>query len=413
MDHPNHSAENPQDSSTPKEKSKEPSRFEANNLYFTISVYAVGVIFIGALIIKIFLSWSDTVAMVENVIGILMPFIIGALIAFILNPATRKIWYILEHFFHIKNAKTCKFLSIAITYVCVIGLIAVIFFGIVPQLISSITDLVNYLPQIVNDIYHFVDNLEEHFPELDMDVIRNAINNALPDMISYVRDFAGNLVPALYQISMIVVQWLLNLVISVIVSIYMLADKKPLKNSLRSVVYAFAPVSHIRLITEVLQEAYRLFSSFFIGKAVDSAIIGCLCFLCMTILRIPYAVLISVIVGITNMIPYFGPFIGAIPSALILLLVSPVKSLIFLILIVILQQFDGLILGPKILGGSTGLKPLWIIVAITIGGSIGGVLGMFLGVPTVAFLRYLTNRLLRYRLRHRHLLREEAGEPLA
>jgi predicted PurR-regulated permease PerM len=413
MDHPNHSAEDPQDSSTPKEKSKEPSRFEANNLYFTISVYAVGVIFIGALIIKVFLSWSDTVAMVENIIGILMPFIIGALIAFILNPATRKIWYVLEHLFHLKNEKVCKLLSIAITYVCVIGLIAIIFFGIVPQLISSITDLVNYLPQIVNDIYHFVDNLEEHFPELDMDVIRNAINNALPDMIAYVRDFAGNLVPALYQISLIVVQWLLNLVISVIVSIYMLADKKPLKNSLRSVVYAFVPVSHVRIVKEVLQEAYRLFSSFFIGKAVDSAIIGCLCFLCMTILQIPYAVLISVIVGITNMIPYFGPFIGAVPSALILLLVSPVKSLIFLILIVILQQFDGLILGPKILGGSTGLKPLWIIVAITVGGSIGGVLGMFLGVPTVAFLRYLANRLLRHRLSQRHLLKEEEGEPLA
>ena len=211
---------------------------------------------------------------------------------------------------------------------------------------------------------------------------------------------------------MIVVQWLVNLIIAIIVSIYMLSDKKPLKNSLKAVVYAFVPTKHITSVTEILKEAYKLFSSFIIGKALDSTIIGCLCFLFMTILQLPYAVLISVIVGITNMIPYFGPFIGAVPGALILLLISPVKAVIFVILILVLKQFDGLILGPKILGDSTGLKPLWIIVAITIGGSLGGVLGMFLGVPIVAFLRYLANRFLTYRLRKRNFLPDDS-EPLA
>jgi len=118
----------------------------------------------------------------------------------------------------------------------------------------------------------------------------------------------------------------------------------------------------------------------------------------MSILQLPYAVLISTIVGVTNMIPYFGPFIGAIPGVLILLLVSPLKALIFTIMILVLQQFDGLILGPKILGNSTGLKPLWIIIAITVGGSVAGVLGMLLGVPVVAFLRYLLNCYISYRL---------------
>lgn len=395
-----------------KKKKNESSRFQANNNYFTISIYAIGVIFIGTLIIKLFVSWSDTVRTMQNIINILMPFIIGGMIAFILNPAAVKVSQLLGRFFHMKNGKLRKILSIAITYLLVVGVIAVIFFGIVPQIISSITDLVNYIPRVVNDIYHFVDNLEEYFPDLDMDVVRNAINNALPDVIAYIRDFAGNLVPALYQVSMLVVQWLLNLVIAVIVSVYMLSDKKPLKNSLRAVVYAFVPVKHIHIIMEILREAYNLFSSFIIGKALDSTIIGCLCFVLMTIFRLPYAVLISVIVGITNMIPYFGPFIGAVPGALILLLISPVKSVIFIVLIFILQQFDGLILGPKILGESTGLKPLWIIIAITIGGSIGGVLGMFLGVPVVAFLRYLANRILSHRLRERHLLQGDK-EPLA
>ena len=147
---------------------------------------------------------------------------------------------------------------------------------------------------------------------------------------------------------------------------------------------------------------YQLFSSFIIGKAIDSLIIGLLCFVIMSLCQLPYAVLISAIVGVTNMIPYFGPFIGAVPGVLIMLLVSPIKALIFAILILVLQQFDGLILGPKILGDSTGLKPLWIIFAITIGGSIAGVLGMFLGVPVIAVLRYLLNRFLQYRLEKRN-----------
>lgn len=395
-----------------KVKERETTRFQANSNYFTISVYAIGVIFVGALIVKLFVSWTETVRTARQIINILMPFIIGGLIAFILNPAAVRVCYLLERFCHLKNEKARKILSIAITYLLVVGVIAVILFGIVPQIIKSTSDLVNYIPTAVNDIYHFVDNLEVYFPDLDMNIVRDAINKALPDVISSIRSFAGNLVPTLYQVSMVVIQWLLNLVIAIIVSVYMLSDKKPLKNSLRAVVLAFVPLKHIQTIMAILREAYKLFSSFIIGKALDSTIIGVLCFVLMTILQLPYAVLISVIVGITNMIPYFGPFIGAVPGTLILLLIAPVKSLIFVALILVLQQFDGLILGPKILGDSTGLKPLWIIIAITIGGSIGGVLGMFLGVPVVAFLRYLANQIIAHRLRVRHLLKD-GQEPLA
>ena len=408
----NKEQKNQQDFRLKKEEKNENSGFLANSKYFTISIYAIGVVFISALIIKLFVSWSDTVKTARSIINMLMPFIIGGLIAFILNPATKKIYHILDQYFHLKSEKLKKILSITFTYLAVIGMIAIVFFGIVPQISSSITDLVNYTPKAVEEITHFVDNLEERFPSLDMEVIRTTINNALPDVVSYIRDFAGNLVPALYQVSMIIVQWLLNLFIAVIVSIYMISDKKPLKNSLRAIVYAFVPVKYITTSIEILKEGYHLFSSFIIGKALDSTIIGCLCFFAMLILRLPYAVLISVIVGITNMIPYFGPFIGAVPGAIILLLISPVQALIFVLLIFVLQQFDGLILGPKILGDSTGLKPLWIIVAITIGGSLGGVLGMFLGVPVVAFLRYLANRILSYRLHKRNLMANEK-EPLA
>lgn len=378
--------------------------FQANNKYFTIAVYAIMVILAGVLIIRLFLSWDETLLAFRKFAGILMPFLIGGLIAFILNPAVKKICRILSKFCRMKAGPLRTGLAIGITYVLVIGLIVVALFGIVPQLVESIMELVNYIPRAVDEIYHFVDNLEEHFPGIDMEVLRNSINNAIPDMINYMKDFAANLVPALYSISMSIVSWILNLLIAIIVSIYMLADKKPLLKSTKAIIYGFIPVRHIHAFLEILRDGNKLFSSFIIGKSIDSLIIGLLCFVIMNLLQLDYSVLISVIVGVTNMIPYFGPFIGAVPGILILLLISPVKALIFAILILVLQQFDGLILGPKILGDSTGLKPLWIIIAITVGGSIAGVLGMFLGVPVVAFLRYLLNRLLKYRLEKRGLL---------
>lgn len=163
-------------------------------------------------------------------------------------------------------------------------------------------------------------------------------------------------------------------------------------------------VSFVFLIPQIGQSITDLFNQlpgWISGKTVDSFIIGVLCFLLMSILQLPYALLISLIVGVTNMIPYFGPFIGAVPGALIILLISPWKMIVYLIMILVLQQFDGLYLGPKILGDSTGLRPIWIIFAITIGGALMGFVGMFLGVPCVAVISYLTGEWIDRRLEKR------------
>ena len=377
------------------------NKFTSNNRYFTICIYTMFVIFFGAIIINLITSWNTTLKNIEKGLTVLMPFIIGALIAYILNPAVARFYKLFRDKCKIKSDALCKILAIITAYVLVIGIIVIVLFGVIPQIITSLTDLVNFIPTAAQQLYHFFDTLEERFPSLDTEVLRNTINNAIPNFINYAKDFAANMIPALYSISMSILKWVLNLFIAIMVSIYMLADKRPLVNSCKAVVYAFVPVKYIQLILEVSAEANRLFSSFIVGKAIDSTIIGVLCFVLMLILRLPYAVLISVIVGITNMIPYFGPFIGAIPSAIILLFISPLKAVIFVVMVFVLQQFDGLILGPKILGDSTGLKPLWIIFAITVGGSIAGVLGMFLGVPAVAFIRYLIQRLINHQLQKR------------
>lgn len=173
---------------------------------------------------------------------------------------------------------------------------------------------------------------------------------------------------------------------------------------------ALLPLPRARSVLEVCSRANRVFGGFIIGKIIDSSIIGVLCFVCMTLLRLPFAVLISVIVGVTNIIPFFGPFIGAVPSILILLIVDPIAALKFAVLVLLLQQFDGNILGPKILGDSSGLSALWVLVAIIVSGGLFGFAGMVVGVPVFAVLYALASSFFARRLREKGI--DEEGNPL-
>jgi predicted PurR-regulated permease PerM len=199
------------------------------------------------------------------------------------------------------------------------------------------------------------------------------------------------------------VSWIVNIALAFVISCYLLWDKNGILSGLKRLVSVFFNERHSKIIFRTTKECNRIFSKYIIGKALDSLIIGILCFICMSILKLPYALLISVFVGITNMIPYFGPFIGAIPGVLLLLIVSPKMCIIFAILIFLLQQFDGSILGPKIIGNSTGLAPIGVIFGILAGGYVAGVVGMFIGVPVVAVLIYIINKLIDTHIYHRKL----------
>jgi predicted PurR-regulated permease PerM len=294
-------------------------------------------------------------------------------------------------------------LSILITYVIVFGFVILTLVFVLPEIAKNIIDFVNYIPNAYNTVMRWLQQLQERFPSLEIELITKPLSEAMPELVSTLQSFATDMLPALYTISMSIAEWVLNLLITVIVSIYMLYDKRRMMRASWKIIYAFLPEKYIPACKEILAECNRLFSSFVVGKFIDSLLIGILCFILMTILRLPYALMISLIIGITNMIPYFGPFIGAIPSILILLFINPLDALAFAIMILCLQQFDGLILGPKILGGSIGLKPLWIIFGITVGGSIAGIIGMFLGVPLVAFINYLIDLYLDHRLKKKKI----------
>lgn len=213
----------------------------------------------------------------------------------------------------------------------------------------------------------------------------------------------SEILPYVYHVSSSLLTTSYNVLMGLVISIYIILDMKKLKRSARKVVYALSPKKKEQEVWQTMKQCSHIFNGFLIGKMIDSLIIGILCLIAMSILKLPYALLLSLIVCITNMIPYFGPIIGAIPGVMIYLFIDIRYAFIFALMILILQQFDGLYLGPKILGDQTGIKPLWVIFGITVGGAYFGVMGMFLGVPVVAVIMYLLQLFLDKKLKKKNI----------
>lgn len=379
-------------------------RFQPNNRYFTISLYVLAVLTIGIIIIQTIINLPFIANALSRFMLIIQPFVVAFFIAFIINPIVK---WLADRFYgrllRIKNVKACLALGILTAYVIVIGAIIAFCFYVVPQISESISTLSNQVTDLYNPIYEFINTLEVRFPTLELGWVEDKLNESLPQLISAGTDLVKNLLPKLLNLSISIAKIAINILLSIAISIYMLYDKRTLSKNATRVLYAFIPKKKAESILKLTKECGNIFTSFIVGKTIDSTIIGIMCFIIMSILGLDYAVLLSVIVGVTNMIPYFGPFIGAIPGILLYLCINPVNALVFGIMILALQQFDGWILGPKILGDSTGLTPLWVIFGITVGGAYGGVFGMFLGVPIVAVVAYLSDLFISYRLKKKNL----------
>lgn len=363
-------------------------KFQGNKTYFTISVYVLCVIFIGTILIKAIVSWDATGAAFSKAMHILSPFLIGLLIAYMIFPLIKRIYLLLHKTFRIKFKGLCKGLSIFLSYGIVLGILFAFLFLVIPELISSISSLINQIPVLYSSLLDSLKHLEKKYPDVDFSYFSELLSTVVPEITSTLKNLAFNILPQIYSTSVDIVKGVVNFLIAFIFSIYLLIDKDRLFAAFTRIFRIFFSDERLASAKIHLNKCHNILSGFIIGKIIDSIIIGILCYIGMRILRLDYALLISIIVGITNVIPYFGPYMGAIPSALILLFISPVKCLIFVIWILVLQQIDGLLIGPKILGESTGLRPLWIIFAISVGGSLAGILGMFFGVPFLAIIFY-------------------------
>ena len=389
----------------PQKQPKRKKRFESNNTYFTISIYTIATFAICLLIYRFTNNWKSTRSQIGEILAVFSPFLIAFLIAYFINPMVKHIDnFLFQKTLRHKFERGHLLLSMILAYVIAIGAIILVFIFIVPQIINSISQLVRISPTLYQNALDMLYSLDEYFPNLDLSFIYQTAEDVMPDLFNFFRTFMSDTVlPFLYSAGLSIINWFINIILAFVISCYLLFSKQKLIKSLKRAAYALFPEDTCLTLFDTLRDCNQIFSQYIIGKTLDSTIIGILCLICMTILRLPYALIISLIVGITNMIPYFGPFIGAIPGILILLIISPKSSLIFAVLILAIQQLDGSVIGPKILGKSTGLQPISIIFAITVGGAIAGVLGMFLGVPIVAVLTYLVNKLLNFLLKKKHI----------
>jgi len=337
------------------------------------------------------------------------PVLIGFFIAYMINPMVK---LFSDKFFKeicgMKNRKTRRALSVFLSYIIIIGVISAIITFVIPQLIksfSSMSEIVNTAQNGYKVLMNFLENLSNKYPQLKLEAVEKFIQQ-IPEMVAgmFNEERVTKMITTVFSTSISFINGFFNALIAIMVSIYMLLDKNRLINGGKKIVYAILKNEKAEALIKNAGECNEIFSSFIVGKFIDSLIIGMLCFILMTILNLPCTLLISVVVGITNMIPYFGPFIGAIPSILLLLFIDFTDAFIFAVLILALQQFDGLYLGPRILGDKTGLRPLWVIFAITAGGYVAGPAGMFLGVPTVAVIAHLGGKIMAKRMRDKEII---------
>lgn len=367
-------------------------KFLFDKKYLKISVYAFSVMALLILLDKAMGNLSGFLTafshIKKTVLTVISPFLCGFFIAFFLNPIVRSFenGVLLKSSYFKKHKSLARNISILSTFVIVIGFIAWILIYFVPELYNSINSFILNFNQNITSLQNFYRNFFDQIEAIDSaDVLK-----ILDAVYKYFIGHAGN-IPEITNFvldrAIQTITLFINLFIGMFIAFYMLSEKERFAERFKKTLHVFLGKKKAEAVIFSSSRVQKTFEVFIVGKAVDSSIIGIICFIALSFFHLPYKGIISVVVGVTNMIPYFGPFIGYIPSTLIMLLSDPTKAGITLIVLIIIQIFDGNFLGPKILGASTGMGPVWVIFSIVIGGALGGPLGMFLGVPVFASFR--------------------------
>lgn len=348
-------------------------------------------------------------AQINSIITVASPVIYGIIFAYLLTPIVngleRKLFIPLftrnSSVLTTKKKKWMRILSVIITIIIVIFLIYGFFSILIPNIVKSVKSISYQLPYYVQNLSRWSAKFLEDNPDIErlviqvLDMYSEELNNYLNNNIVPQMETLLKTV-SLSMIGLLKVLW--NFIIGVIISIYVLFSKELFAGQAKKITFAIFSNKNANNLIKDCRFVSDTFIGFISGKIIDSFIIGCICFAGTTLLEMPYALLISVIIGITNIIPFFGPYLGAIPSAILILMVNPVKCFYFIIFILILQQIDGNVIGPKILGDSTGLSGFWVIFSITIFGGLLGILGMIIGVPFFAVVYAMVRRVIERKL---------------
>jgi len=366
-------------------------RFKWDKKYLYWGMTAFVVILCSIAAFTAMSNWGRISGFIGQIFRILQPVISGLIIAYLLTPVVGFFERGLRGFGHRvfpKNNRrawlTARILGMLLTFLLALLLIAVLLTWLLPELYRSAEFLVGRMPDYVTGMITFIGEALESMPDLE-DIITNTLGDIGSAFSQWIQDvMMANIETVISGISsgvFGVFRSIYNFLVGLVFSIYLIYNRELFAAQFKKILYSLMKQERVKSLLGGAAFVDRSFGGFLRGKILDSAIIGVICFIFMLIFRMPYSPLISVIIGVTNIIPFFGPFIGAIPSAFLIFMESPLQCLFFVIFIILLQQIDGNILGPRILSNTTGLNGFWVMFSIIVGGGLFGFWGMFLGVP--------------------------------
>ena len=366
--------------------------------YIFLSTYII-------LLIFFFINIKDIMNFLYKFLGILKPFIWGIAIAFILNIPVKLIEKNLGNSKFFKGMK--RSFSITLTFLFFILAITLFILFVIPQLLSSISTLMNSIPEYLSQFEKFleVNAINNSQSQVMMQNIINELLNMWKEILKVTSQIVGTSLGYLLDFTLGITYGVINFFLSLILAIYMLASKEILISQLKLIIYAFVSKNKADRIIELGKMCNEMFSKFILGQCTEALVIGVLCFIGMIILKMPYALLISVVIGVTALIPVFGAFLGTIPSAFIILIMDPIKALWFIIFIIVLQQLEGNLIYPRVVGSSIGLSALWVMFAMIVGGSLFGIIGMLIGIPIFGVVFKILKRVANRKINERGIER--------
>ena len=355
--------------------------------------------------------WAEISQLIDTILISAQPITIGLVLTFLLMPVKNFVekpvleWLIVKKVENEKAKKIARLTGITGALIFLFVIIAVLIAMMVPALVTSIVGLAESMPEYIDSFVIWIEDTG-----IDS-TIAALVGNTITNITSELQKWAkSELLPLAQQyIAQItsgvlsIVKSLLNFFIGIIVVVYVMSIQETLLGQGKKIIYALFPAKKGNVIIKTIRKSNEIFSGFVIGKIIDSAIIGVIAYIVCMILQMPSAFLVAFIIGVTNVIPFFGPFIGAVPSVLLVLIQSPIHGLYLAIFILVLQQVDGNIIGPKILGNKTGLASFWVLTSILIAGGLFGFFGMVLGVPVFAVIYYIWQQYIKYRMQKRNL----------
>lgn len=381
--------------------------FKLNSKKSLLEVVAFGVVLYWGLN-----HWKLLGDMLAWCVGVLTPFLLGGAIAFVLNVPMK---FVEGHISRLISGKKMlvRFLSMLLAFALAFGVIIFVIMTVIPELINTITALNKGFPAFIDSLDHWVRGLNSTYPEITDYIASIELNwsKLSETALNVLQSSVTNVLNSTWGVATSVIGGLTTTFLGLVFSMYILAQKEKLGKQFKKLLLAYLPKKRVAQITGVGKLTHKTFSGFIAGQCTEAVIFGLLCYLGMLIFRFPYALSVSVLIGFTTLIPVLGAFLGTALGAILILVTNPIQAFWFVVMIIVLQQIDENLIYPRVVGSSVGLPGLWVMVAVTLGGSIMGVLGMLIFVPMVSVLYALLRSSVNIRLGKRSI-DEETAESL-